>query len=520
MGTEQVKTLSLVAVAAVLSLLAFSFQPRTVEVENQAKVNEPLFPTYESSEVWSIEIEKPVSTIASTSSASVEKITVRRTSRGWEIPEYDNYPAGNSQLIGLISGILDQLNVLEVVSESATDEELAEYGVMKPGESVGTPDKEGVRLKLSDAGQTEIGELIVGIEAAGTDGAKKSYYVRLASEQAIYRVALAKQGLSTRLLDWVNPNLLGIKPPPGINVSGSPIRELQRMVVSTPSTGRAGSDSYRADFSMGAQVILKKLETFQEGQWQVTPVQRVPASADFSQTWVAALQTMPAVVLISDVEAKTAGLARDLKAGLIHPGMDLSEFEALGISIVETPEENYLMGEAGRAKVEVNGGLQFQMVFGRSNERELTPVVIYATQNTDKMPSRPKLKELPAESSDWGEDKKQKEQLSLAREFNKATEDWDKMSQGVVQEVELINSQLSPWIYYVPTAFVVQTIPDIRLTEVKATPAPTTPAPTTPAPTTPAPIATQNPESATPPPSSESSTADKVDAVDGKDANQ
>jgi len=467
LNTEQLKTLIWLAAALLLSITALVHLPPRIELESQAKVNEALFGEYQASNVWAIEIQRPASQDfrRRNPTAVVEQLTVKRTAnRGWELLEYQSYPAENSQRIGLISGLLSNLKVLEVVSESASPTELAEYELLPPEEESGPESQKATLIKVSDASQNVLGELLVGRIVAQTGQARQTVYVRPANENAIYRVAMDKEQLTTNLLDWVNPNPLGLELPAGGPVIGPAFRVVERVHVSTPPEGRQDSDPYRAAFRFDEQLALENLATYTAGQWTTIPVRRLPASPEFNQNWRMGVRMVPSIVAMIDVKRKSDGLAGDLRTAVLPANLDAGELESLGIRLDKDEDgQPHLLGSSGNLRVQVEGGLQFQLALGEPNEAGLLPMVIHASPDSQRPLPRPEMEDLPAEAEDWEEDRRQRELENRQRDHNRRLDEWTRRTQQVAQDLESLNGRLAPWIFMVPTDYAMRAVPGIRL---------------------------------------------------------
>lgn len=471
MSTEQIKTAVWLAVAATLSILAFLNLPKSIELESQAKVNQALFPAYQASSIWEIQIQQPPTADFKQRrpTAVVEQLTAKRSAgRGWELLEYEGYPAENTERIGQLSAILNDLKILEVVSENASAAELAEYGLLASDSPEGLDSQKAARLKLSTSDQTVVGDLLVGKSIPAKDQAVATAYVRPYNDSAIYRVALDKDMLRTTLLEWVNPNPLSIQGPPDLPRLGPGFRVVTRVEVGTSQQGRANSDPYRAEFKYIEPVSLDNLFTLIDGQWQTTAKSRLPASLEFTQGWRRGMDVVPALLFLQDAKRKSAVAAELFRQGSPDPANGLAELAELGFAYEATSGQSRLVGETGQMTVVTEGGVQFHFAAGRVTPEKSVPVVIYANLRTDAERAPPVLGELPPESTEWSEEKRNTELDNLKREFARQTEDWERFQQQRQQDLNLTNERLAQWIFYLPAEYVTRAIPDLRLGPVQA----------------------------------------------------
>lgn len=472
MSTEQIKTAIWLAVATTLSILAFLNLPKSIELESQAKVNQALFPAYQASSIWEIQIQQPPTADFKQRrpTALVEQLTAKRSAgRGWELLEYEGFPAENTQRIGQLSAILNDLKILEVVSENASAAELAEYGLLAADGTEGLDSQKATRLKLSTSDQTVVGDLLVGKSIPAKDQAVATAYVRPYADSAIYRVALNKEMLGTALLEWINPNPLSIQGPADLPRLGPAFRVVTRIEVGTSQQGRTNSDPYRAEFKYAEPVSLENLLTWVDGQWQTTAKSRLPASLEFTQGWRRGMDVVPALLFLLDAKRKSPAATELFLQGTPNPASGLAELAELGFAFETTASQPRLVGEVGQMTVVTEGGVQFHFAAGRVTPDNSVPVVIYANLRTDADRAAPVMGELPAESADWSEEKRTTELDNLKREFARQTEDWQRFQQQRQQDLTMTNERLAPWIFYLPAEYVTRAVPDLRLGPAQAT---------------------------------------------------
>ncbi len=485
MSSEHTKTILWLVAAGGLSLVAFLNLPKRIELENQAKVNEPLFKTYQASNIWLIEIQKPPTGDFRQiyPDARVEELSIKRTAnRGWELVQFAGYPAENTQRIGQLTTILNDLKVLEVVSESASESELAEFGLLRPEVEGGSETQKASRLRLSDAAQEVVADLLIGRVVPQQGQSAATVYVRPTMENAIYRVTLDKRLLSTSLVDllangswltWVNANPLGLQTPANVPATGPSFRVIEEVVVSTGPQGRPTSDPYRAVFRFGENVTLTKLATFQDNAWTEVSRQRLPANPEFTQGWRMGMEIVPAFFLLRNVKKKSEGLQQALRRGLLQPETDISELKELGYSLGTEDGETVLVGQSGQMLLQAQGGMKFRLIFGQVDDVGLVPIIVQASLAPSAVPTKPVLGELPTDAAEWPSEQRERELENLQREFNRRMEDWNRIRQQLGQDLDLLNERFATWIYFVPSQYALQAIPDIRLLKPTAPPAET-----------------------------------------------
>ncbi|MDP1564216.1 MAG: hypothetical protein Q8M16_22790 [Pirellulaceae bacterium] len=481
MSTELTKTGAWIVAAGILGVAAFLYLPQRIELESQAKVNQPLFASYQPSSVWEIQIQRTPSAEFKQRTAgtkSIEQLTIKRhANRGWELIEFESYPAERTQRLGLLSAILNDLKILEVISENASDSELAEYGLLAPETTDGAETQKGTRLKLSTSAAEAIGDVIVGKAVPANDRATATAYVRPTAEKVIYRVALDKTTLTTAFVDWINASLLGISGPADVPTFGATFRTVETIEVSTTDKGRNDCDPYRAEFKYGEQVALVKLSTIENSQWTSVDLQRLPASVEFIQGWRRGLDLVPALLLASHVTRKSPELQAMFRGEGVKASSDLGPLTDLGFSRESFDDGPRLVGETGLLTVSTKGGVRIHLVFGRSIGGDTVPTVIYADLASDAGPAAPAMGQLPEDSATWSDERRASETEALQREHAKMLQDWNLFNTQRNQDLANLNDRLVPWIYFLPLQYTVQAIPSFKLSETSATTLPTTPEP-------------------------------------------
>lgn len=480
MSSESTKTGAWIVAAGILAVAAFAYLPQQIELESQAKVNEPLFPDYQPSGIWEIRIQRSPSAEfkqRQPSAGGMETLTIKRhANRGWELLEFAAYPAENTQRLGSLSTILNELKILEVISENAGDDELADYGLLEPENTTAEESQKGIRLRLSLSSDEAVGDVIVGRAVPAKDQAAATAYIRPSSEKVIYRVGLDKSKLTTALVDWINPNLLGIPGPPDLGSFGPTFRTVELIEANTPASGRQDCDPYRAEFRYGEQVSVGNLSTYENSEWVPSSWERLPASVEFGQAWKRGLDVVPAFLLPRYVQLKTPALQAVFRSPRFAADTDLGMLAPLGFMIESFAEGPRLIGETGLISVNTKGGIRFHFAIGRAVKDETAPVVIYADLAPEVGLAKPELGELPGEAAGWSDEQKATETETLKRTYAQQLEEWNLFNQQRDQDLASLNERLSTWVYYMPTAFVQQAVPSIRFSVEP--PATTPPAPT------------------------------------------
>lgn len=200
------KTLSLIIVAALLSMVASYFYPwATTEVASNA-VGEPLFEDYEPTKIRRIAIESYNKT-----SGKLQSIKLRRKGDRWLIPDKQDFEATNTQHIALVTNALLQREVLEETSNKETDH--SKFGVVDPSLYKTTANKSalGTKIVLEQSGGQPAVSLIVGKPADGqrSDDGTQKFFVSIPGQPNVYMLNLPPFALTTQFAAWLEPNVFG-----------------------------------------------------------------------------------------------------------------------------------------------------------------------------------------------------------------------------------------------------------------------------------------------------------------------
>ncbi len=202
---DNTRTISYLAVAAVLALVAFFTLPKPHAMVEEDTVGSVLFPDLKDPKaVRGLELVtydevngKPVS------------FKVSQTANGWSLPAHSNYPADAEKQVANAATSLVDLIVLSVVSKDAADHE--QYGVIEPDENKLKPGAVGVGklVKVLDKSGKALAQLVIGKEdKLGENSEKKLRFVRQLPYDVVYRVELPGDHFSTEFADWIETDLL------------------------------------------------------------------------------------------------------------------------------------------------------------------------------------------------------------------------------------------------------------------------------------------------------------------------
>jgi Domain of unknown function (DUF4340) len=216
--TENTKTIAILIIAGAVLSLALITRPRPAAVSAESMVGKALFPTLDDpSKVLQAKRLKIVTFDESTSTP--REFDVEQKSGVWTLPAYKDFPVDAAKQLASAAGALVNLTVLDQVGHGVADHEL--YGVVEPKPDDDQAGKPGIgKLVVIDDGEgtKPIARLIIGKQdkqshADEFGGAQKELrFVRIAGQDPVYRVALKTDRFSTKFEDWVETDLLKLKP--------------------------------------------------------------------------------------------------------------------------------------------------------------------------------------------------------------------------------------------------------------------------------------------------------------------
>jgi len=197
--SETAKTITFVAVAAVVGLVAFLSRPSPPAPSAEGMVGKELFPEFtDPLAAASLEILE-----FDEDTASVRPFKVAQVGGRWSIPSHDNYPTdAQNQLADAAAGLMG-LTALEVASDSPGDHQL--FGVVDPEKATSGASGVGTLVTMKDKGDKTLLSLVIGKEVPDRDGL---CYVRRTGQDPVYTVAVKTDKISTDFEDWIEEDLL------------------------------------------------------------------------------------------------------------------------------------------------------------------------------------------------------------------------------------------------------------------------------------------------------------------------
>ena len=272
--------------------------------------------------------------------SATQVFEVKKEGDTWVIPTHSGYPVeAEEQLADAATALI---GVTRGVLSPGGEQDFANFGLVDPLDTSYLKEEgRGQRVTLTDETGEPLVDLIVGRQtdpgtpATGADAAvPPTYYVRRADENRIYQAQLDLD-VSTRLEDWVDPDLLTL-------------------------------DRSRA-------VLIDVFRFSEDGEGETSLVRRETPDADWTLDGLTAeagtLAVGPVNDLLSEVDTleligvrrKTDAMARALAGERVSLGLeDQLDLESRGFGI----RNGGLASEEGSLFVGQDDGVGFQLIFG------------------------------------------------------------------------------------------------------------------------------------------------------------
>ncbi len=365
---ENAKTLTFVAIAAAVVLLAVVTRPSLSVSRPEDVRNQPLYPKFTNPlAVTSLEIVEFDDQRGQVHPFRVAQVDVKGAPR-WSIPSHDDYPADAKDQVAQAAAGLMGLKVIEMVSTNQGDER--EYGVIDPDPS--KPPKlgetgVGTRVIMKDADGNQLLALVIGKEVPGRANLR---YVRKVGESPIYIVEVKTDKLSTKFENWIERNLLGIN---SFDMKQARIHDYAiRLTNQGPAIVQRGK--MRIDYSDTAEPHWKLdadekfvVDDKAEQGWRWAPV-KMPADEELNAAKLDELKSALDDLKIVDVSRKPAGLSADLKVAANFPdrGPARESLEDKGFFPAQLQENGpvEIYSNEGEIRLLMKDGVEYVLRFG------------------------------------------------------------------------------------------------------------------------------------------------------------
>ncbi|MBN1396277.1 MAG: DUF4340 domain-containing protein [Pirellulales bacterium] len=359
---ETTKTLTFVALAAVVALVVIFTLPKAQMIDPEDQRGKPLYPDFDDPlAVTGVEIVKYNEESAEVISFEVAQKEVKGKTR-WVIPSHYDYPADAKDRVADAASALMGLRIFEVAGDQRGDQQ--EFGVVEPDPKKLRVGATGVgdRVVMRDAEGKTLLDLVIGKKARTDQDAKataEQRYVRKVGENPIYVVELNTSALSTKFDDWIERNLLDIQ--------SWDVRRLWLRDYSVDELNGAliQRGEIRVSYDDAGKERWKLIEDlkFAAGKWEpVKPAEDEELNTDKLNEMLAALDDLKIV----DVSPKPAGLSADLKADadFINRDEAVESLARKGFFVAKLNDRVELFSNEGEVRVTMKDGVEYVLRFG------------------------------------------------------------------------------------------------------------------------------------------------------------
>ncbi|MGB9687588.1 DUF4340 domain-containing protein [Thermogutta sp.] len=141
----------------------------------------------------------------------IKNFKVAQINNRWCIPSHENYPADAKEHLAQAATALIGVKILDVASESPTQDELVMYGVVEPtNDAIKTVTRGvGKRVVFRDGSDKVLADVIIGNKVPDREELR---YVRVKGAEPVYIVKLSDDKFSSEFGDWIEKDLLQLNP--------------------------------------------------------------------------------------------------------------------------------------------------------------------------------------------------------------------------------------------------------------------------------------------------------------------
>ncbi len=355
------RTTSIFFVVAVVALgLAWWSKPAPITNEDEiarSRQNQDVFPSFDDPEAASsLQIAQYDEELA-----QLKRFEVARDPQSnnlWTLPSHDDYPADAAEQVKNATTPLIGLRILTVESDLRSDHEM--YGVVNPDDEALAAGASGVGMlvTLKNDKDVVLASLIIGKEVTGVEGQR---YVRIPTEDAVYKVELGVDAFSTNFRDWIEGELLGVR---SFDITRIGVRdyELQQQSLTTMALKRNFDAEVEYD-SSGSEWKLVSYETFEGGTAQPA---ELAENESLNKEFLNAMRTAAQDLEIVDVKRKPSGLAADLKAdeSLLQNEQSVASLQTQGFYPAGGPDGTEIYAASGETIIGTDAGVRYVLRFG------------------------------------------------------------------------------------------------------------------------------------------------------------
>lgn len=366
---ETTRTITFVAIAAVVGLVAWTTQPAP-PVAQSANANPfPKFDVSDASSFTIVQFEKD--------DAKLNSFQVKKEDRRWVIPSHGNYPADAEEQLKKIAAEFVDLKPITKASEKS--EEFGIYGVKEPTKELSIGEEGVGRLiTLADSKDNSLLSLIVGkkAQADSSDGPAESgdlHFVRVAGEDAVYVAKISDSVLTTKFADWIKQDLLGMS---AFDVAKMQLRDYSVALFSVPGEpdNVVPKRLSRLDTTVSwdgakSQWELDQMSVFRDDESETV---ELADDEELNKSKLDGVKTAVDDLKIIDVDAKPKKLQEALKSERVARNNEaVQSLYQFGFFVMPNEQKKLeIYGKNGGLKVSMKDGVQYVLNFGNAKNAD------------------------------------------------------------------------------------------------------------------------------------------------------
>lgn len=364
--SQTAKTITFVAAAALVTLLALVFRPTTFAPPG-LNVGQRLLEAADPTAADALEIVR-----FDAQTNEPVRLEVERDGDHWVIASHNDYPADAKDAQDRIRDVALKLmdtDILNVATELASDHAL--LGVIDPTSDQAkeaNAEDIGLLVALADGGGSSLAKLVVGKTVQNDESQR---FVRKAGESEVYVAKIDVDKLSSKFEDWIEPNLLDVN---SGSVKGVTIKDYNFDVrLGRTPDGRVG---YDLDYDPRMEVKVDydsagsswKLAELLEARGERLVPSQLTDDEELDKEKLDDLKRAIDDLKIVNVESKPKDLVEGVKSEqdlLSDPkiGPSLSE---KGYYPVRKGSDLELLSSNGEVRVQTDDGIEYILRFGRT----------------------------------------------------------------------------------------------------------------------------------------------------------
>jgi len=462
---ETIKTLVMVGVALVVSLVALVARP-VAEVDAKADVaNDDLFADFKDpTKAGFLKVVEYDET-----QARLKEFEIRRNAKQFVITSKSDYPADAKDHLRDAATSLVGLKVLSVASELPGEHEL--FGVVAPDKEKTKVGEKGVGnlVTIKDEGGNALASLIIG---KPVEGKPELRFVRRDGQNAVLVVKFDPSKLTTKFEDWIEKNLLQFS---GNDLTKLEVKDYSIDLRQTPDGQLAVRHDQRLEIKLAWDQAQSwnLLDLSEKRGVKLSPTVMLD-SEELNTERLDSLKQAFEDLKIVDVYRKPAKLGADLKAGADLQGdaQTVNDLAKRGFYLIGTEDGRIeILSSKGELLISTKDAVQYVLRFGENVFDAAGDVknpgrylMIAAQVDTEAIP-KPKLAEVPGEGADvplpekkdddkkapTDLDKKRKadERANVLKENQRRTDAYEEQLKKARLKVRDLNYRFGDWYYVI-----------------------------------------------------------------------